>query len=106
MNPAQKKKIPIGFQLYTVRGEFAHNVPGTLKTLAELGYQGVEFWGYAGTPEVYQSYSARDLRKYLDDFGLKCCGMHLTPKALIPENLPRTIETNQTLGSTYLNIAG
>ena len=52
------KKIPIGFQLYTVRGEFSRDVPGTLKKLAELGYKAVEFWGYAGTPNVYQKYSA------------------------------------------------
>ena len=48
------QRIPIGFQLYTVRGEFARDVPGTLKALAEIGYPGVEFWGYAGTPKVYQ----------------------------------------------------
>src|SRR5262249_7153157 len=48
--------IPIGFQLYTVRGEFSRDVPKTLKTLGELGYAGVEFWGYTGTPDVYQKY--------------------------------------------------
>jgi sugar phosphate isomerase/epimerase len=99
------KKIPIAFQLYTVRGEFARNVPETLKTLAKIGYQAVEFWGYAGTPKVYQQYSAEDLRKLLDEAGLKCCGMHLELKALETENLQRTIETNQTLGSKLLNVA-
>jgi sugar phosphate isomerase/epimerase len=98
-------KIPIAFQLYTVRGEFARNVPGTLKTLGELGYKAVEFWGYGGTPNVYQNYSASELRKLLDENGLKCCGMHLELKALEPENLNRTIENNQVLGSPYLNVA-
>jgi sugar phosphate isomerase/epimerase len=100
------KTIPIGFQLYTVRSEFARNVPRTLKRLAEIGYQGVEFWGYAGTAEVYQKYSAADLRKLLDDLGLACCGMHLDLKALSSDNLPRTIENNQVLGSRFLNVAG
>jgi len=62
--------IPIGFQLYTVRGEFSRDLPRTLKTLGELGYAGVEFWGYAGTPNVYQKYSAAELRKLLDTSGL------------------------------------
>jgi sugar phosphate isomerase/epimerase len=97
--------IPIGFQLYTVRGEFARNVPGTLKTLAEMGYKAVEFWGYGGTPNVYQKYSATELRKLLDDDGLKCCGMHLELKALSGDNLKRTIEINQVLGNPYLNVA-
>jgi sugar phosphate isomerase/epimerase len=100
-----EKKISIGFQLYTVRGEFARDVPATLKTLGELGYKGVEFWGYDGTPNVYQKYPAAELRKLLDEHGLKCCGMHLNLKALAKENLDRTIENNRVLGSEFLNVA-
>src|ERR1041385_4521262 len=99
------KKIPIGFQLYTVRGEFSRNAPATLKALGSLGYQGVEFWGYDGTPNVYQQYSAADLRKLLDEHDLKCCGMHLNLKALAKENLERTIEINRIFGSPFLNVA-
>src|SRR5437867_8313382 len=105
MAAEQAKKIPIAFQLYTVRGEFARNVPGTLKTLGEIGYKAVEFWAYAGTPNVYQKYSAAELRKLLDDSGLKCCGMHLELKALDAEHLKTTIENNLALGSEYLNVA-
>ncbi len=96
----------IGFQLYTVRAEFSRDVPGTLKRLADIGYKAVEFWDYAGMPKVYKDYTAQDLRRILDDCGLKCCGMHLQLKALDKENLARTVETNQTLGSEFLNVAG
>jgi sugar phosphate isomerase/epimerase len=99
------KSIPIGFQLYTVRGEFARDVPATLRNLSQLGYKAVEFWGYAGTANVYQSYSAAQLRKLLDDNGLKCCGIHMELKALAKENLQRTVENNQVLGNEYLNVA-
>ena len=105
MTAAENKTIPIGFQLYTVRGEFSRNVPDTLKKLAQIGYKAVEFWGYAGTPAVYQEYSAADLRKLLDENGLKCCGMHLDLKALEKENLQRTIENSRVLGNPYLNVA-
>lgn len=98
-------RIPIGFQLYTVRGAFERDVPGTLKQLAQIGYKAVEFWGYGGTPNVYQKYSAAELRKLLDENGLKCCGMHLELKALDKEHLERTIENNLALGSEYLNVA-
>jgi len=111
MNPtvshaAKKAAIQIGFQLYTVRGEFSRDVPNTLKSIAQLGYRGVEFWGYGGTPEVYQKFSATDLRKMLDEHGLKCCGMHLELEALEGDNLKRTIDNNQVLDSKYLNVAG
>jgi sugar phosphate isomerase/epimerase len=99
-------KIPIGFQLYTVRAEFSRDVPGTLKKLAQIGYQGVEFWDYAGTKEVYRNYDAAALRKILDENGLKCCGMHLQLKALGKESMAQTIEANRILGSQYLNVAG
>jgi sugar phosphate isomerase/epimerase len=102
---SQAKALPVGFQLYTVRGEFARNVPATLKALGAAGYRGVEFWGYGGTPNVYQQYSAADLRQLLDEHGLKCCGMHLELKALAKENLERTIENNRILGSPFLNVA-
>ena len=97
--------IPIGFQLYTVRGEFARDVPGTLKSLAQIGYKGVEFWGYGGTPNVYQKYSAAELRKLLNDNGLTCCGMHMELKAISKDNFDRTIENNQVLGNELLNVA-
>jgi sugar phosphate isomerase/epimerase len=98
------KKVTIGFQLYTVRGELARNLPDTIKTLSQIGYRGVEFWDYAGTPNVYKDYSAADLRKILDDNGLKCCGMHVKLEALSGEKLKRTIENNQTLGNIYINL--
>src|SRR5262245_8953343 len=107
LSPAatQAKVIRIGFQLYTVRGELSRNVPETLKAIGQLGYKGVEFWGYGGTPNVYQQYSAAELRKLLDENSLQCCGMHLELKALSKENLERTIDNNRVLGNRYLNVA-
>ncbi|MCS7309894.1 MAG: sugar phosphate isomerase/epimerase, partial [Armatimonadetes bacterium] len=64
------ERIPIGVQLYSVRDDCAKDLPGTLAAIAKMGYEGVEFAGYHG-------YSARDLRKLLDDNGLKCCGTHI-----------------------------
>ena len=89
----------------SLTGEFSRNVPETLKKIGQIGYKAVEFWGYAGTPNVYQKYSAQDLRKFLDENGLKCCGIHMELKALSNENLTRTIENNQVLGNEYLNVA-
>jgi len=101
----EPKKIPIALQLYAVRGDFARDVPGTLKSVSQFGYQGVEFWGYAGTPNVFQDYSAKQLKTLLDDNGLKCCGMHHQVKALEPEQLGTTVENNRALGNRFLVVA-
>jgi sugar phosphate isomerase/epimerase len=97
--------VSIGFQLWTVRGEFDRNVPGTLKALGQMGYKGVEFYGYGGTANVYKAYSAAQLRKLLDENGIKCCGMHVTLDALADERIKRTIENNRVLGNKYINLA-
>jgi sugar phosphate isomerase/epimerase len=101
---APPNTIPIGFQLFTVRAEFARDVPGTLKKLGQIGYKGVEFWDYAGTPNVYQAYSAADLRRILNESGLKCCGMHVKLETLSGDNLKRTIANSHALGNDYINL--
>ncbi len=100
------KQIPIGFQLYAVRGEFAQNVPRTLETLRQIGYKGVEFWGYEGTSNVYQNYSAAGLKGLLEKNGLECCGMHIELSALAPEAFTRTLENARLLACPSLTVAG
>ena len=87
--------LPMGLQLYSIREECARDLPGSLKAVRKMGYDGVEFAGYYG-------YSATDLRRMLDDNGLKCCGTHTGFTSLLDDELPRTIEYNQTLGNPYL----
>ncbi len=92
---AAKASIPVGVQLYSVRADCAKDLPGTVAKVAEMGYEGVEFAGY------YDN-TAKDLRKLLDDNGLKCCGTHTAMDTLSKANLQATIEYNQTLGNKYL----
>ncbi len=92
------KKIPIGLQLYSVRKKCEQDLPAVLKAVAEMGYEGVEFAGYYGR-------SAAEMRKLLDDFGLKCCGTHIRLETLLGDALKETIEYNQTLGNPYLVVS-
>jgi sugar phosphate isomerase/epimerase len=96
---AASKQIPIGLQLYSVRGECEKDLPGTVAAVAKMGYKAVEFAGYYGR-------DAKTLRKLLDDLGLKCCGTHIGIETLLGDNLPKTIEFNQTLGNKFLIVPG
>jgi sugar phosphate isomerase/epimerase len=98
-------RIPIALQLFSVRGECNKDLPATLKAAAEVGYEGVEPWGYGGESLEWMGHPARDIRAMLDDNGLTCCGIHLQTGALLGDNLPRTVELNQTLGNRFLIIA-
>lgn len=88
-------KIPLALQLYSVRDDCARDLPGTLAEVAKIGYAGVEFAGYYG-------YTAKELRKMLDDLGLKCAGTHTQLPTVLGDELNRTVEFNQILGNPYL----
>ncbi|MFC2158329.1 sugar phosphate isomerase/epimerase family protein [Acidobacteriota bacterium] len=91
------KKIPVGVQLYSVRGEAQKDLPKVLKAIGEMGYKGVEFAGYYGWEE-----KPKELRKLLDDNGLKCCGTHTGLNTLRDDALKTTAELNSILGNPYL----
>ncbi len=88
-------KIPFGVQLYSVRGECAKDLPSTLQALSKMGYKGVEFADYFGR-------DAKTLRKMLDDVGLKCCGTHIYLETMLGNELPKTVQFNETLGNPFL----
>ena len=97
--------IPIGLQLFSVRGEVKKDLPATLAAVAEIGYVAAEPWGYGGKEVEGMGWSPADIRKMYDDNGLTCCGMHLTPGAIVGDELERTIEMNQILGNNFLIVA-
>ncbi|MDD3588482.1 MAG: hypothetical protein PHQ75_14975, partial [Thermoguttaceae bacterium] len=96
---ATTKKLPIALQVYSVRDFAAKDLAGTLKKIAAMGYEGVEFAGYYNIP-------AADIRKMLDDCSLKCIGAHLGVKDLLADQFDKTVEFQKTLGNRTMVIAG
>ena len=97
------KKYPIGLELYSVRTELAHDLPATLRTVAEMGYEVVEF--YAPYFDWTLPY-AKDVRAMMDDHGLRCYSTHNQVASFTPgETMAKAIELNQILGARYLIMA-
>jgi len=92
-------RIPIALQLYSVREDCAKDLPRTLEAVAKMGYEGVEFAGYYG-------WKAEDLRRLLDDLGLKVAGTHIGLNTLLGDEYERTVEFNKILGNKYLVVPG
>jgi len=100
---SETKRIPIGLELYSVRGELGRDLPNTLKAVAKMGYEVVEFYSpyFKWTP-VY----AKDVRSQMDDLGLRCYSTHNGFESFTPgENLAHAIELNQILGTHYIVLA-
>jgi sugar phosphate isomerase/epimerase len=97
-----KKRIPIGLQLYSVRDLLKKDFEGTLKQVAEIGIEGVEFAGdfgkYGKDPE--------GLRKVLDDLKLKACGTHTGAGTLAGDSLKKTADFYKAIGCKFLIVPG
>ncbi len=83
--------IKVGLQLYSVRNDCAKDLVGTLKAVAKMGFTGVEFAGYYG-------HTPQELKKLLDDTGLKCYGTHVDMNALTGDNLQKTLDYADGIG--------
>jgi sugar phosphate isomerase/epimerase len=92
----QRKKVPVGIELYSVRTELMNDLPGTVTKVAKMGYEVVEFYApyYQWTPA-----QAKDVRKLMDDLGIKCHSTHNSGAAVTPEGFAKAIELNQIIGS-------
>jgi sugar phosphate isomerase/epimerase len=63
--------IALSIQMYTLRDLAGYDMPGTLRSVAEIGYRQVELAGFGSLK------SAGEVRKALDDAGLKVSGGHV-----------------------------
>jgi sugar phosphate isomerase/epimerase len=99
---AQTTKIPVGIELYSVRGELKRDLAGTVTAVAKMGYEVVEFYSPYLEWTVDQ---ARATRKLLDDLGIKCLSTHNSRQAISSDALPKAIELNQIIGSKAIVVA-
>jgi sugar phosphate isomerase/epimerase len=96
------KSIPVGLELYSVREELKKDPEGTVRAVARMGYQGVEF--YAPYFEWSES-QTKQMRKLLDDLGIRCFSTHNDSSYLSPEKIGRARDMNLILGSNYVVMA-
>jgi sugar phosphate isomerase/epimerase len=97
--------LPIGCQTWPVREMIAKDFPGTIKVLANTGFQMIELCspvGYADSGFAgLAKYKGSDLRKILSDAGVGCVSSHFGIKEL-RENQERAIAWAKDLGLTQM----
>jgi sugar phosphate isomerase/epimerase len=87
----------VGLQLYTLRGACARDFEGALRSVGELGFDGVELFDLHGQ-------SVDHVRAWLDDAGLVTAGRHATLPVLESE-LPAIAGELKVLGSDRLAVS-
>jgi sugar phosphate isomerase/epimerase len=97
--------LPIGCQTWPVRTMIAKDFPGTIKQLAEAGFQTVELCspvGYADSGFAgIGKYTGAELRRILGDSGVTCVSSHFGIKEL-RENQAGRIAWAKDLGLTQM----
>src|SRR6476660_5050260 len=78
--------IPVGLELYSVRNALKDDPTGTVRTVAQMGYQVVEFYApYFDWTDA----QTKDMRKLLDDLGIRCLSTHNSSSCFTAENLKK-----------------
>ena len=99
---AANQNIPVGLELYSVRDELAKDLMATVRAVAKMGYQVVEFYApyFQWTPAY-----AKDVRKLLDDLGILCHSTHNNAESFTRTGIEKAIELNQIIGSKSIVMA-
>ncbi|HKN23819.1 MAG TPA: sugar phosphate isomerase/epimerase family protein [Candidatus Acidoferrum sp.] len=94
--------IPIGIEMYSVRDELKKDPQGTVRAVAGMGYQGLEFYA----PYFEWSHAqAKEMKKLLDDLGIRCFSTHNDASYMNKEHIQNAIDLNLILGSKYVVMA-
>ncbi len=99
---AKKSSIPIGLELYSVREELKKDPEGTVRAVAHMGYQCVEFYApYFDWTDA----QAKQMRKLLDDLGVRCYSTHNGEDYFSKDKISKARDLNLTLGTKYMVMA-
>jgi len=102
LSAAGGKELPVGLELYSVRGELAKDLPATVTAVAKMGYQVVEFFApYYQWTEDY----AKQVRKLMDDLGIRCNSTHNSPASFSAPGIEKAIDLNKILGARFIVMA-
>jgi sugar phosphate isomerase/epimerase len=97
-NKSSGFKGPLGLQLYSLRAQFAKDVPGTLDKVRDFGFKNVELAGtYGLTPEKFKA--------ELDSRGLKAISAHYAYERF-RDDIDGIVREAKALGLKYAGTAG
>jgi sugar phosphate isomerase/epimerase len=96
---AKGKTPPVGLELYSVRNELKDDLMGTVRAVAKMGYECVEFFSpyYAWTPDY-----AKQVRQMMDDAGIRCMSTHNGAETFTRDGMAHAVELNGILGAKFI----
>jgi sugar phosphate isomerase/epimerase len=100
-----KSSYPVGLQQTAVSRNIQQDLPGTLRAVAHMGYDLIEF--SAGTFMKWSPADAKQTRALMNDVNLRCRSTHNEIVSFSGDGLSKSIELNQIIGSdTLVSVRG
>lgn len=93
--------MKLAVQLYTLREDYSNGEEflEILEKVKEIGFDGVEFAGYAGL-------ESEVIKAKLDELGLVAVGCHMRIENYEGEKLEESIKLGKALGMKYMGVGG
>lgn len=103
---AKKVDMPVGFQSWTIKEKLSSDFAGTLKIMADQGYKLIEMCSPKGYEQIgfgaFTKMKTSDIRKTIEDAGMKCPSCHFGSAEFNEENLDDRIAFAKELGLTQM----
>jgi sugar phosphate isomerase/epimerase len=101
---AAANHIPVGFQSWILRDDIGKNFAANLKMMSDQGYKLIEMCspkGYGGGFAPLQDMKPSEMKKIINDNGLKCPSCHFGLRELT-EDLDSRIEWSKGVGLEHM----
>ena len=98
--------MPLGFQSWTIKDKLSADFPGTLKMMADMGYKLIEMCSPKGYEQIgfgaFTKMKTADIRKTIEDAGMKCPSCHFGSAEFNDENIDDRIQFAKDMGMTQM----
>ena len=92
-------------QIWPFREDFGKDMPTTLEKLAEMGFTGVELCRWFDWTDMFDKWSAEELRDVAQRVGIKIMSTHVPSYMLQPERLDDLAQFCDIVGMKYVMVA-
>ena len=103
---AAANDMPVGFQSWTVKDRLGKDFPGTLKTIADMGYKLIELCSPKGYAQIgfgfLGSMPTSDIKKTINDAGLSCPSCHFGFGEFADDKIDESIQFAHDMGLTQM----
>jgi sugar phosphate isomerase/epimerase len=92
-------------QIWTLREAFGEDMPATLEAIKEMGYQGVELCRWYDWTDMFDKWSAEEIKAVCERIGLKVVSSHVPYTMIQEDRLAELVEFSRVVGMDYAVVA-